>query len=68
MVSVRFDSPAAGQDVMAKKAVWRKECEQDSFQSRLNLLVVKPSLFYGKIRLINPYQNAVKRNNLKYLD
>lgn len=32
MVPVRFDSPAASQDVLARKAVGRKECEQDLSQ------------------------------------
>lgn len=56
MVPVRRDSLAACQDVMARKAVWRKECEQVSSQpdSGLNCVVVKPSFFYGKGRMICP--------------
>lgn len=64
MVPVRCDAPAACPDVMARKAAWRKECEQDSSQpdSGLNFVVVKPSFFYGKVKMINPYRKDVRRN------
>lgn len=49
--------------------MWRKEREQDSSQPDpgLHLLVVKLSLSHGKIRMIHPGQNALRRNTLKYL-
>lgn len=63
MVPVKCDSPAASQDVTARKAVWRKGCEQDSRQPEpgWNLLAVKP-------RMIHPSQNAVRGHKLKDLD
>ena len=57
----------------ARKAVQRKEYEQDPSQPdsglnpALHLIAGKPSFFYGKIRMINPWQIVI-RSKLKYLD